>query len=137
MTDPQQPDSPNGHGSSEPSEEQFEVSGDQTNSQFMSSMDSSQREFMEKVLKQTLSTEPGTDFFPIIVRFVERNQQRKVTEPEVAEALVDEVLQHRLGKVTLPAECSGWIAKSILDDPDSRDRLKRLWATALAEANGH
>ena len=95
------------------------------------------RDLLERVLQQTLSSESDRDAFGVIVRFAKRNQDRKITEPEVAMALVEEILEARFHRVPLPADCSEWVATSLLSDPDARDRMKQLWSHALNQANAH
>lgn len=95
------------------------------------------RELLERVLQQTLSSESDRGAFDVIVRFAKRNQDRKITEPEVAVALVDEILETRFQRVPLPADCSEWVASSLLNDPDARDRMKKLWSHALNQANAN
>lgn len=95
------------------------------------------QELLENILNQTLSAEPDSNLFKVIVRFAERNRDRKITQPEVAEALVDEILQHRFSNIPMPPGCSEWVANSLLTDPDARDRIKKLWANAIGQANAN
>lgn len=95
------------------------------------------RDLLERILQQTLSSESDRGAFEMIVRFAKRNRERKITEPEVAMALVEEILEARFNRVPLPADCSEWVANSLLSDPDARDRMKQLWSHALNQANAN
>lgn len=95
------------------------------------------RDLLERILQQTLSSESDRGAFDMIVRFAKRNRDRKITEPEVARALVEEILEARFNRVPLPADCSEWVAHSLLSDPDARDRMKQLWSHALNQANAN
>ena len=87
-------------------------------------------QLLELVLNETLAAQNQQAVFPIIVNFAGRNSNRKITEPIVAEALIQEILEKRLKQRVLPGDCLQWIAASILDDPESRSRLVDLWEMA-------
>lgn len=125
MTDPRQSDEGNREEQSRERQDEHE------------SREPIDQELLESILNQTLAAEPDSNLYRLIVRFAERNSDRKITQPEVAEALVEEILQHRFNQTSMPTGCSEWIADSLLNDPDARDRLKKLWANAVGQANAN
>lgn len=95
--------------------------------------EASDEQLLELVLNETLAARNREQVFPLIVKFAQRNSGREVTEPIVLEALIQEILEKRLkGRIVL-VECLHWIASTILDDLDSRDRLVSLWEMAKNE----
>lgn len=89
---------------------------------------------LDCVVRETLSAVGDDETIARVRAFVRRNQHRQVTEPAVAEALVGEVIKSRFGRVQLPDELPQWIANVLLDDPNSTERLQRVWNQALGNA---
>lgn len=134
MADPRQPDD-NSQGDLY-RDGQDESSSDSTSPPEMSS-GGIDRELLEQILQETLASQPGQGYFEMIVRFARRNLDRKITQPAVATALVEEILEQRFDRLKMPPECPEWVATSLLHDPDARDRLKQLWANAVKQANAN
>ncbi len=114
---------------------QPESGGEETRSQEIDreSTDKSSEELLEMVLEETLAAASSEAVFPTILRFVRRNQDRTITDPDVAEALIHEILEQRVKRMVLPDDCHRWVAETLLEDPNSRERLEGIWNLALNE----
>lgn len=87
-------------------------------------------ELLERVVRETLSAVNDESTIERIQAFARRHGTREITEPDVAEALLQLIVSTRFGKLALPPELPGWLAQTLLDDPDAAARLQTLWEQA-------
>ena len=95
-----------------------------------------QKELLDQVLRETVAASEDLDALDagereVLLAVAERYRGSSLSLDPIAVELVERLLRFRMGELSSSdkfwREMSTWIARTLMEDPESKTRLESLW----------